>query len=103
MDSGADPADPQVSPIKRQDVSGLPPALIVTAEHDPLRDEGELYARRLNDAGVEALVRRYAGANHGFVQNFSWIPEFYDVFEEAAGFLGRDAASRGAASGGSAQ
>ncbi|MDQ0850578.1 acetyl esterase [Arthrobacter sp. B3I9] len=97
LDSGADPADALVSPIKRQDLSGLPPALIVTAEHDPLRDEGELYGRRLTDAGVEASVRRYAGANHGFVQNFSWIPEFYDVFEEAAGFLGRGAGTSGGA------
>jgi acetyl esterase len=87
LNSGADPADPLVSPIKRGDLSGLPPALIITAEHDPLRDEGELYARRLREAGVDATVSRYAGANHGFVQNFSWIPEFYRPFHEAAGFL----------------
>ncbi len=90
LDSGADPADPLVSPIKREDLSGLPPALIVTAEHDPLRDEGELYGQRLREAGVEATVSRYAGANHGFVQNFSWIPDYYRVFEETAAFLGRD-------------
>jgi acetyl esterase len=87
LNSGADPADPLVSPIKRGDLGGLPPALIITAEHDPLRDEGELYARRLREAGVDATVSRYAGANHGFVQNFSWIPEFYRPFHEAAGFL----------------
>jgi acetyl esterase len=87
LDSGADPADPLVSPIKREDLTGLPPALIITAEHDPLRDEGELYAQRLRDAGVDATVSRYAGANHGFVQNFSWIPEFHRPFRETAGFL----------------
>jgi acetyl esterase len=87
LNSGADPADPLVSPIKRGDLGGLPPALIITAEHDPLRDEGELYAQRLRAAGVDAKVSRYAGANHGFVQNFSWIPEFYRPFREAAGFL----------------
>ncbi|MFD1505622.1 alpha/beta hydrolase [Georgenia yuyongxinii] len=86
---GADPADPLVSPIKREDLSGLPPALVVTAEHDPLRDEGELYASRLREAGVDVTVSRYAGANHGFVQNFSWIPEYYRVFEETAAYLGR--------------
>ena len=84
LESGADPADPLVSPIKRDDLAGLPPALIITAEHDPLRDEGELYGQRLAEAGVVATVSRYAGANHGFVQNFSWIPEFYRAFEETA-------------------
>jgi acetyl esterase len=87
LDSGADPADPLVSPIKRGDLTGLPPALVITAEHDPLRDEAELYGQRLKEAGVDARVSRYAGANHGFVQNFSWIPDFYRPFREAAGFL----------------
>ena len=87
LDSGADPADPRVSPIKRQDLGGLPPALVVTAEHDPLRDEGEQYAERLRAAGVAATVSRYAGAGHGFVQHFSWLPEYHRVFEETATFL----------------
>ena len=87
LESGADPADPLVSPIKRDDLAGLPAALIITAEHDPLRDEGELYGQRLAEAGVVAAVSRYPGANHGFVQNFSWIPEFYRAFEEAGDFL----------------
>ncbi|MEN9904824.1 MAG: hypothetical protein RLZZ555_1389 [Pseudomonadota bacterium] len=87
LDSGADPADPLVSPIKRQDLSGLPPALIVTAECDPLRDEGELYGRKLAEAGIPATVRRYESAAHGFVQYFSWLPEFQGVFAETADFL----------------
>lgn len=87
IDSGADPADPLVSPIKRADLTGLPPALIVTAQYDPLRDEGELYGRRLQEAGVEAKVSRYDGAGHGFVQHFSWIPEYHRVFEETRDFL----------------
>ena len=87
LDSGADPDDPLVSPVKRADLAGLPPALIVTAEHDPLRDEGELYGRRLREAGVDATVRRYAGAGHGFVQHFSWIPELARVYRETADFL----------------
>jgi acetyl esterase len=89
LDSGADPADPLVSPIKRRDLTGLPRALIVTAEHDPMRDEGELYGQRLREAGVDATVSRYAGAGHGFIQHFSWIPDYYRAFEEAAAFLGR--------------
>ena len=87
VDSGADPADPLVSPIKRRDLTGLPQALVITAEFDPLRDEGELYGQRLTEAGVNTTVSRYAGANHGFVQNFSWIPEFYRAFEETGEFL----------------
>jgi acetyl esterase len=78
-----------VSPIKRTDLSGLPPALIVTAEHDPLRDEGELYGRRLQEAGVPARISRYDGAGHGFVQHFSWIPEFARVYRETADFLAK--------------
>lgn len=86
--SGADPADPLVSPIKRRDLHGLPPAFIVTAEHDPLRDEAELYGRLLSQAGVPVTVRRYESAGHGFVQHFSWLPEFHGVFAETARFLG---------------
>ncbi|GAB3251862.1 alpha/beta hydrolase [Arthrobacter pigmenti] len=89
FDSGADPADPLASPIKRGDFSGLPPALILTAEYDPLRDEGELYGHKLTAAGVNATTHRYAGANHGFVVNFSWIPEYHQAFIETAEFLGR--------------
>ncbi|VXC06424.1 alpha/beta hydrolase [Arthrobacter sp. 8AJ] len=87
LENGADPADPLVSPIKRGDLTGLPAALIITAEHDPLRDEGELYGRRLEEAGVPVTVSRYAGAGHGFVQHFSWLPEYHRAFEETAGFL----------------
>ncbi|MFJ3248127.1 alpha/beta hydrolase [Streptomyces sp. NPDC086782] len=89
LDSGADPADPLVSPIKRTDLTGLPPALVVTAEHDPMRDEGELYGERLSEAGVEATLSRYGGAGHGFVQHFSWIPEYHAVFTLTRDFLGR--------------
>ena len=92
LESGADPADALVSPIKRKDLAGLPPALIITAEFDPLRDEGELYGRRLTEAGVNTTVSRYAGANHGFVQNFSWIPEFHRTFQETGEFLNGSAA-----------
>lgn len=87
LESGADPKDPLVSPIKRGDLAGLPAALIITAGYDPLRDEAELYGRRLAAAGVPVLVHRYESAGHGFVQHFSWLPEFHGVFAETAEFI----------------
>lgn len=87
ISSGADPADPLVSPVKRGDLTGLPKALIITAEYDPLRDEGERYGERLKEAGVDVTVRRVAGVNHGFIQHFWWLPEARAAYEETRDFL----------------
>jgi acetyl esterase len=65
----ADPADaahPHACPIKANDLGRLPPAYVISAQYDPLRDEAEYYADALARAGVEATMRRWDGMNHGF-------------------------------------
>jgi acetyl esterase len=74
----SDPSDarhPYASPLLAGDLSGLPPAFVTTAEFDPLRDEGEAYARRLEEAGVPTTVRRWEGQIHGSQHYDKVLPE----------------------------
>jgi acetyl esterase len=79
LEPGADPADPLVSPLLAEDLSGLPPTLVMTAEYDPLRDEGRLFAERLEAAGVPVRFTNYVQYLHGF---FS-VPRLYPGIEQA--------------------
>ena len=75
----ADPAaraNPYASPLRATDLTGLPPAYIVTAEHDPLREEGFAYADRLRDARVPVEHRHYGSQIHAFFT-------FVNVFDDA--------------------
>ncbi len=80
---------PYASPLRAEDVSGLPPAHVITAEYDPLRDEGEAYARRLSDAGVPVVQRRFDGMVHGFFGFGELIDLARDAVDDATRELRR--------------
>jgi acetyl esterase len=70
-----DAIDPRVCPLRAPDLRGAPPAFIVTAEYDVLRDEGERYAERLREDGVEVTAARADGLHHGFIRLFGLLDE----------------------------
>jgi acetyl esterase len=78
-----DASNPYASPLQATDFTGLPPALVITAEFDPLRDEGEDYAVRLAESGVAATVTRYDGVFHGFFALGAMLDAAKQANEEA--------------------
>lgn len=84
---GVDRADPRLSPLLAKDFSGLPPAYIATAGFDPLRDEGELYAEKLREAGVPVALSRQSDLIHGYVNLFGVGTRFREAMADAAGAL----------------
>lgn len=90
LSGGADPTDPLVSPIKEESLENLPSALVITAEHDPMRDEGELFAINLKKVGVNVELKRYEGAVHGFLATWTHLDEYKDVYQHTAKFLNKE-------------
>lgn len=72
---GADGLDPEASPLRASDLTGVAPALVQVAEHDPLLSEGEAYAVRLAGAGVPLTLTRYDGVIHGFIRMPALVAE----------------------------
>jgi acetyl esterase len=83
----ADAANPYAAPMQAKDLSHLPAALVITAEYDPLCDEGEAYARRLQEAGVPTACTRYDGMIHGFFGMSALIDKGKQAIDEAASAL----------------
>ncbi len=77
-------SDPRLSPLRCKDLSGLPPAYLVTAGFDPLRDEGRDYAEALDKAGVPVTYVNYPGMVHGFFSMRSFIPKARETVAAAA-------------------
>ena len=87
MNDPVDAKDPRFSPILAEDLSGLAPALVIVAGHDPLRDEGLAYAERLKSAGVKVELSNYEGMVHGFLSFADAVDQGKAGIEQVAGAL----------------
>jgi len=79
--------NPHAAPLLARDLTRLPPALVQTAEYDPLRDEGDRYADRLREAGVPTQHSKWPGMNHGFLFWAGKLPKATEAMAEATTWL----------------
>lgn len=79
-----DLANPYFRPMAAEKLSNLPPTFTLTAELDPLRDEGEIFAQRLHDAGVKSVLKRYDSLIHGFALMQGFLPEAREAMQDIA-------------------
>lgn len=84
-----DATDPRVCPLRMPTLRGLPPAFVVTAEYDVLRDEGERYVERLREDGVDVTFERAAGLHHGFIRLFGLLEEPGQWLDRIAAWMRR--------------
>jgi acetyl esterase len=82
LGDGGDAADPEASPLLADDVADVAPAIVVTAGFDPLRDEGDAYAERLDAAGVKVVHLRYEDMIHGFASMAKVTPRTNEMLTE---------------------
>jgi acetyl esterase len=94
-----DRTDPRASPLRAADLSGLPPALLITAQYDLLAAEGRAYARRLRSSSVPVTHAEYSGVHHGFLQYGGVIAVADEAIHHVAAAVRNAVASRSAGSG----
>lgn len=80
-------ANPEASPLRAKSLEAVAPALVLTCEYDPLRDEGEAYARRLSRAGVPVVCRRYEGLVHGVLRWPARVSRSWELIDDSAAAL----------------
>ena len=88
LPTGVDRTHPRLSPLLANNFKGLPPAFVLTAGYDPLRDEGRAYAERLIDAGVKTTYVNYPGTIHGCFSLTRFLSQGLKANEEAAAVMG---------------